>query len=135
RSDALEDHDPDKGDDAWVYGCKCYRRSCVALTKLAAELDWLEVSADRQAFTLSINKIEMKFFAGEDEAPTARVLSKAQRIKKAPVPEATSFPFYDQEKESEGENEWFWLIQVSRHGDGTASKIAFFQTNASGEVR
>jgi len=36
RRDALDVFQPEKGDNAWSFGCLCYVRTCAALSQLEA---------------------------------------------------------------------------------------------------
>lgn len=41
RSECVRTHEPSKGDEPWVLGCRAYRRTCFALAEAAKEHDWL----------------------------------------------------------------------------------------------
>ena len=56
RAEAREGHLPEKGDNAWTFGCRAYSRTCFAFLGLAASRDypWLTVKDDGLACTLLI---------------------------------------------------------------------------------
>jgi hypothetical protein len=135
RSDALEGHEPGRGDDSWVFGSRCYRRSCYALTELSAKPEnrgWLSVYAERNAFTIFVEPIPMKFFASEDTELSDRNLRKVRMM---PVGNPNQGNLYQGYLDADTSAEWCWLIRVERHADGTASRVVFFQANAAGETR
>lgn len=128
RADAREGHLPEKGDDAWTFGCVAYRRTCHALTGHADSGDylWLTVQEEGHAFTLLIEGVPIKFYRGDPENPGARNLRKGldAAIKQA------SFAFV---KDDLGD--WFWLLAIETKEDGSVLRLAIFQANEKGAIR
>src|SRR5579859_6641609 len=76
RRDALEVFQPEKGDNAWSFGCLCYVRTCAALSQLEAtgEYPWLQIQVDGLAFTILVDGEPLKFYTGDPEKPSDRSL-------------------------------------------------------------
>ncbi len=131
RSDLTAIHSPEKGDDAWTFGCLAYRRSCFALERLARSGDcpWLEVKLEGLACTIVIGGVALKFYRGEAEKPAARTLRKGldELLQER-------FAFYGFELDS-SEGDWLWMMAIETHLDGTVARVAFFQANAANETR
>src|SRR5262245_27310875 len=77
REDAQNDHAPDKGDDEWVFGCRSYRRSCHELLQLSRVQPWLKVVMEGLACTLLVDGTSIKFYRGDADKPSSRVLRGA----------------------------------------------------------
>lgn len=132
RADAREGHLPEKGDDAWVFGCRAYRRTCHALAglELSGDHPWLKVKEEGLACTLLIEGEPIKFYCGDPESPNPRSL---RRGLDAAVRQHKLF-FYEHELASE-ENGWFWLIALETHDDGSLLQAVVLQANSRGETR
>lgn len=132
RRDALEIHQPEKGDNAWTFGCICYARTCAALGVLEAskEHDWLRVDAKGLACTILIEGEPLKFYKGDAEHPSDRSLRRG--LEQAILQGKLAFLKDEQAAETEG---WFWLMAIETHEDGSVARIAVLQTNRAGEVR
>ncbi len=78
RSDALDIHQPEKGDDAWTFGCVAYRRTCHAFIAQEATGDhpWLTVKEEGLSFTMFIEAVPLKFYKGDPDKPGPRNLRK-----------------------------------------------------------
>lgn len=131
RADARDGHEPEKGDDAWTFGCRAYRRTCFAFHGLAETGDhpWLRVEEQGLACTLLIEAEPIKFYRGDAENPSPRSLRRG-------VDEAIrqgKLSFYEDElATSDG---WFWLLAIETHDDGSVLRIAVFQANKNNETR
>lgn len=132
RRDALEAHQPEKGDNAWSFGCVCYVRTCAALSVLAAsgEHSWLRLEVEGLACTILIDGVPVKFYKGDAEHPTDRSLRRG--LEQAILQGKLAFMEDEHAAEMEG---WFWLMAIETHEDGTVSRIAVLQTNRAGEIR
>jgi hypothetical protein len=132
RRDALESHQPEKGDNAWTFGCLCYVRTCAALSVLEAsrEHPWLQVQFEGLACTILIEGVPIKFYKGDAERPSDRSLRLG--LEQAIMQGKLAFLQAEHEAEREG---WFWLMPIETHEDGTAARIAMLQTNRVGEIR
>lgn len=132
RADAREGHLPEKGDNAWVFGCRAYARTCHALAglQLSGDHPWLKVKEDGLACTVLIEGEPLKFYKGEAESPTSRSL---RRGLDAAIRQHKLF-FYENELVSE-ENGWFWLIALETHDDGSLMQAVVLQANSRGETR
>jgi hypothetical protein len=110
RSEARDGHLPEKGDDAWVFGCRAYRRTCFALKALqvSGECLWLEVVESGLGCTLRIDGEPLKFYRGDPKKPPTRMMSQLS--------------FWGDETEG-----WLWLIAITAHEDGSVARIALVQ--------
>lgn len=81
RHSALEDHHPEKGDDAWSYGCACYARSKFVIASNKGEVgwEWLSVISERPEFIVGIEGVPLKFYKGEPDDPPVRAFQKRPR--------------------------------------------------------
>lgn len=131
RADNREGHLPEKGDDAWTFGCRAYRRTCHALSGLAMSGDhsWLEVHEQGLACTLLVAGEPIKFYKGDAENPSARSLRRGldEAVKQGKL------SFYDDELAA-GDG-WFWLLAIETHEDGSLMRAAVFQANKNEETR
>lgn len=131
RADAREGHEPEKGDDAWTFGCRAYRRTCFAFQRLAesGEYPWLVVEEHGLAFTLLLDGEPLKFYRGDAENPSSRSLRRGldEAIRQGKL----SF-FEDELAAGDG---WFWLLAIETHDDGSVLRIAVFQANENKETR
>ncbi len=132
RADALEGHEPEKGDDAWTFGCRAYRRTCFAFDRLATtnEHEWLKTHTDGLAFTLLIGGEPIKFYRGDSANPTSRTIQGGldQAIRQGRL------QFLDDELGA-GLEGWFWLLAIETHPDGTVMNVVVLQANREGETR
>ncbi|WP_438015611.1 hypothetical protein WMF18_32745 [Sorangium sp. So ce315] len=131
RADARDGHAPEKGDNAWTFGCRAYSRTCFALGGLAAsgEYPWLRVEEDGLACTILVDGEPIKFYKGEAKRPTSRSL---RRGLEAAVRQGKLSFFEDELRESEG---WFWLLAIETHEDGSVMRLAMLQANDKEETR
>lgn len=131
RADAREGHVPEKGDDAWTFGCRAYRRTCHAFAGLALSGDhpWLAVDTQGLAFTLLVDGEPIKFYKGDAENPSSRSLRRGldEALKQGKL------SFYDDELASGGG--WFWLLAVETLEDGSLLRAAVLQANENEETR
>lgn len=132
RRDALESHQPEKGDNAWTFGCICYARTVASLAWLEAskQHDWLRIEMDGLACTILIEGEPIKFYKGDAEHPSDRSLCRG--LDQAILQGKLAFLKDEQDAETEG---WFWLMAIETHEDGTVASIAMLQANRAGEVR
>lgn len=81
RHSALEDHHPEKGDDAWSYGCTCYARSkyVIALHSGREGWEWLSVITERPEFIVGVDGVPLKFYKGEPDDPPVRAFQRRPR--------------------------------------------------------
>lgn len=80
RYEALEDHDPSKGDDQWSYGCKCYKRCLYALTQKALTGEWPWFHAETintLKAELKIGDTIVKYYKDSPEQAVVRRLTQA----------------------------------------------------------
>jgi hypothetical protein len=132
RRDALEVHQPERGDNAWTFGCICYARTVTALGLLEASKkhDWLRVETQGLACTILIEGEPLKFYKGDAQHPSDRSLRRG--LEQAIMQGKLAFLEDEHAAETEG---WFWLMAIETHEDGTVSRVAVLQTNRSGEIR
>lgn len=138
RDEVFEAHEPDKGDGNWGFGCRAYERTCFQLSKLsedAAHRDWLKVEAQRLQCTLRIGDIPIKFYRGEPTDPTPRALrgGVAAALRDAARGQATMHEKFGMQPKED--SEWFWLIAIETHGNGTVSRVILIQATEAGDVR
>lgn len=78
---ALDDHHPEKGDDAWSYGCTCYSRSKFMIKQYAGRegYEWLSVINDGREFIVGIGGAPLKFYKGEPDEPPVRAFQRRPR--------------------------------------------------------
>ncbi len=131
RADARDGHLPEKGDDAWTFGCRAYRRTCHALSGLAASGDnpWLEVQEQGLACALLVEGEPIKFYKGDAENPSARSLRRGleEAVRQGKL------SFY--EDELAASDAWYWLLAIETHEDGSLMRAAVFQANKNEETR
>lgn len=132
RRDALDGHEPEKGDNAWTFGCRAYSRTCFAFSGLADSGDhpWLEVDLKGLACTLLLDGEALNFYRGDADRPSARSLRRG--IDEAIRQGKLAF-FEDELRRST--DEWFWLMAIETHDDGTVMRVAVFQADRTGETR
>lgn len=131
RLDALEVHQPDKGDNAWSLGCLCYVRTCAALSKFEAsgQHPWLRVHLEGLAFTMVIDGEPLKFYTGDPKRPKDRARhGLEQAIAQGRL------PFMEAEFATTADG-WFWLMAIETHNDGSVARIAVILTNRNGDIR
>ncbi len=130
RREALEVFQPEKGDNAWSFGCLCYVRTCEALEQLerSGRYPWLRVQVHGLAFTMIVDGEPLKFYSGDPKRPSDRMcrgLSLAI--------EQRRLPFMDDEEFAKAEGS-FWLMAIERHEDFSVSRVTVVRTNAAGDV-
>lgn len=78
---ALQDHYPQKGDNAWSYGCKCYARCKYRIKRWAGRkgYEWLSVIDDGREFIVGIGGVPLKFYKGEPDDPPVRAFVRRPR--------------------------------------------------------
>ena len=79
RREVVQTHEPSKGDDPWVLGCRGYRRTCFALSEAAKSgLFGLSIKdGDHLRFVFSIgDSPPLRFYRGEPEEPPSRTLRR-----------------------------------------------------------
>lgn len=132
RRDALDVHQPEKGDNAWTFGCVCYARTIAALGVLetSGDHDWLRVEMQGLACTILIGGEPIKFYKGDAEHPSDRSLRRG--LEQAIMQGKLTFLHEEHAAEAEG---WFWLMAIETHEDGSVARIAVLQTNRAGELR
>ncbi len=79
RHDALDRHDPEMGDNAWVYGCRAYQWSCDRIVKAdqAGTYDWLSIADAGLKFVFKIGGVQVRFYRGLPEEPSHRTLGRS----------------------------------------------------------
>ena len=115
RLDALEVFQPEKGDNAWSFGCLCYVRTCAALSQLEASRkhSWLRLEVDGLACTILVEGEPIKFYTGDPKRPSDR----ARRHGLEQAIAQGRLPFMEEEyAATEG---WFWLMAIDTVEDGT----------------
>ncbi len=132
RADARDGHLPEKGDNAWVFGCRAYARSCHALQGLSLTGDhpWLQVREEGLACTLLVEGEPLKFYRGEAESPNPRSLRRGLEA----AIRQQKLMFFKDELNAEA-NGWFWLIALETHDDGSLMRAVVFQANSRKETR
>lgn len=80
RKEAVEAHEPSKGDTTWGLGCRSYERILRAI-EYAATLPeyrpWLSiVERNGLAFTFAIGGVPVRFYAGDPENPPERAIAR-----------------------------------------------------------
>lgn len=129
RLDALETHQPLKGDSAWSFGCTCYARTVYALTTLCVtEGDWLRVKVEGLACTVVIGAVPIKFYKGNAATPSDRSLRRGLET-------VLAGQLSLEKDEYAAETDWFWLLAIETHENGTVSNIVIFQANRDGQTR
>lgn len=130
RLDARDVFQPEKGDNAWSFGCLCYVRTCAALSQLEAskKYPWLRIDVDGLACTIFVDGEPIKFYTGDPKRPSDRSLRHEQAISQGKL------PFMEDEYAAMAEG-WFWLMAIDTIEDGTVGQIVFLQTNRNGDIR
>lgn len=131
RAEALQGHEPEKGDNAWTFGCRAYSRTCFAFDRLelTGEYPWLRTHTDGLAFTLIVAGEPIKFFRGDSTNPTSRSVQGGlhEAIRQGRLQ-------FGEEGRTFGEG-WFWLLAIETHPDGTVMNVVVLQANQHGETR
>jgi hypothetical protein len=132
RLDALDIHQPEKGDNAWTFGCTCYARTLKALRDLEASGDhpYLRLMLDGLACTIYIDDVPLKFYRGEAANPSERSLRRGLQEAMYQVEMA----FLEEERAAELDG-WVWMLAVETLDDGTVASTAVFQMNRNREHR
>lgn len=75
RSDALDRHEPEIGDDNWTTGCRAYK--CATHRLIEAQgtpgFEWLVVTDPGMHFQFRIGEMQMRFKRGDIAAPSGRI--------------------------------------------------------------
>ena len=132
RAEALLEHRPEVGDDAWSFGCRAYRRTCFALASLAltGDFPWLRVSESGLACSIMVEAEQLRFYCGEAEKPSSRSLRRGI----SDLIAQGRFSFFEDELAASDEG-WFWLIAIETRDDGSVLRVVVLQANPRGEVR
>lgn len=73
RREALLLHDPDAGERNLSLGMRTFERACEAFRRLAAEVDWLGIHEQNNAFVLLVDHVfPLKFHRADPDHPTPR---------------------------------------------------------------
>lgn len=137
RHEAVDAQEPDKGDGNWGLGCRAYERTCYALSKQSTESAnkrWFAVEAEKLECTLRIGGVPIKFYRGESQDPKPRALRGGAKLalRNAASGQADMFEAFGEKRD---ESEWFWLLAVETHGDGTVARVVVFQATEDGRGR
>lgn len=126
RHSALEDHHPEKGDDAWSYGCTCYSRSKFVIASHAGRVgwEWLSVISERPEFIVGIDGVPLKFYKGEPDDPPVRAFQQRPREFDAYQLELENMAAAPQEvlrlivcTDSVHQVDSIWLLRLSTDGE------------------
>lgn len=126
RHSALEDHHPEKGDDAWSYGCTCYARSKFVIARHAGQAgwEWLSVISQRPEFIVGIDGVPLKFYNGEPDDPPVRAFQQRPREFDAYQLELANMAAAPQEvlrlivcTDSVHQVDSLWLLRLSTDGE------------------
>jgi hypothetical protein len=76
RREVLATHEPEKGDNNWVLGCRAYGRSCSAITEASRTYEWLGVLDESLHYVFTIGGVPVRFAHGDHEQPSAHLLRR-----------------------------------------------------------
>lgn len=130
RHDALEEHQPERGDTNWGLGCRVHERTCFTI-KVAAEsgnYPWLKVLDPSLHFVFQIGRVPVRFYHGDAERQNLR---SAQRRYPELQAQQAAFDF----KADYELADWRWRIVVETHPDGTVMREVMVQLDERGNPR
>ena len=126
RHDAIQAHEPNKGDSNWGLGCRVHERTCHAIMLAANDHDWLDIIEPGLHFVFSIGGVPIRFYRGEPENPNPRYLSR-----RYPEIQAQQYAF-DFAHESE---QWLWRLAIETDYLGEVLRIVFVEVAENGDIR
>lgn len=131
RSQALEDHRPERGDIPWNLGCTVYARTFHRIGQASQSREhgsWLSVVDQRGLhFVFGIGGVPLRFYrSDEDNAAPPRALRRFYPELEA---QQEAFAF-----DSEPEAERFMRLAVETGVDGEVSRVVFVQVDGTGAV-
>jgi hypothetical protein len=78
RARCAELHEPEEGDAAWDFGCRCYSRTCFGIDKASLKNSWLTIPKDTEKplrFCFAIGHVPFRFYRGDPDDPPSRYLA------------------------------------------------------------
>ena len=98
RREAVRTHEPSKGDDSWVLGCRAFRRTCSAIAEATDEHSWLTLIESKEKaearekdpdsvdpdmhFVFAIGSVPLRFYRGSpDKASRNSLKRKAPELR------------------------------------------------------
>jgi len=130
RSEAVKLQEPEKGDSAWVLGCRVYDRTRHQISKdaLSGRYPWLLATASTNLqFDVRIGGHPIHIFRGDSDDPDSRQLIRG-------LAKQMSL-FEEDQEEHEGDRRWANYLVVETDPEGNGHRVVFFQANESGERR
>ena len=136
RTDAVDAHDPEKGDTAWGLGCRAHERTLFAIVNAAAGIasGWLRVIEPGLHFVFAIGAVPVRFYRGEAEHPPAKSLRRNYpEIQAAQT--SFSLPGFTTPASEETAVEYLWRIAIETDVEGAVDRVVLIEVADDGATR
>lgn len=130
-NDCLTDHDPDKGDDGWVIGCRFFRRGCHHIKDLAGSpsFSWLTVMDPSFHFVFGMGGVPVRFFHGDEERKNPRTGQVYGAELEARNKQLVLFPaFFKNDPMA-----WRMMV-VTDYSEGPVLRVVMVRVDPAGEI-
>lgn len=130
RDEALELHEPLKGEGNWSLGSRVYERTMHALEEAAVDAAWLKTIKAGLYFVFMIDDVPVRFYRGDAEEPSPRAM-KTHSIGETERKAAQMCLFAI----DEANRQWFWRMCVEVDERGRALRVVMLQATENGDTR
>lgn len=131
-NDCLSDHDPDKGDDGWVVGCRFFRRACFRIKELVGGplYPWLTILDPSFHFVFGLGGVPIRFFHGDEERRNPRAGRVYGAEAEARESQIELFPdFFKNDPRA-----WRMMV-VTEDSEGPVLRVAMVRVDEQGEIQ
>lgn len=133
RAEAVDAHDPTKGDTSWGLGCRSHERTLYSITNAAAGIasSWLRVIEPGLHFVFAAGTVPLRFYRGEAEKPPTKSL---QRNYAELVQAQTSFSIPGFAAPTISDHKYIWRIAIETGFDGAVDRVVLVEVSEDGEA-
>lgn len=134
RADAVDAHDPDKGDTSWGLGCRSHERTLFAIINAAAGIasSWLSVIEPGLHFVFAVGSVPLRFYRGEAEHPPTKSLQRNY----AEIVQAQTSMFSLPGFATPVRNDlraYLWRIAIETNFDGSVDRVVLVEVSEDGQ--
>lgn len=128
RADALEAHEPDKGDTAWGLGSRAHERTLFAIANAGAGIasDWLRVIEPGLHFVFAIGAVPIRFYRGEADHPPSRSLRRNYPEIQAAQTSMFAFPGFASSATAAAHG-YVWRLAIETDVEGMVDRVVLVE--------
>lgn len=134
RAEAVDAHDPVKGDTSWGLGCRSHERTLFAITNAAAGIaaSWLTVIEPGLHFVFAVGSVPLRFYRGEaDHPPTKSLQRNYVEIVQAQT-SLFSLPGFETPATAVAAA-YLWRIAIETNFDGSVDRVVLVEVSEDGQ--